>query len=174
MIKKFLAIAILALLPIAGAQAIVYDFSYDWGGGQYVSGQLEGDLQGDGDTIYVSEVFADIFTPGGPYYADTTVDYVVDQNYPPHDSFGIVSLSGMLMDFVLHTGTHPGSCGNVDSICLITDLSYGSIGGTDLGYDLENWSISVANVDVPEPAALSLLGLGLMGMGFRRKFKRTA
>lgn len=172
MLKNLFATALLITWSFAqSTQAgVMYDFSYDWGGGQSIVGQLEGDLQGDGDTIHVTDVLANIFTPGGPYTADTGADYFVDRNAgTTHDTFGIVSLSGFVMDFVLHRGSHGGSCGYVDSVCLFSSSSW--VGGRNTGFSPDNWRIASS---VPEPATLGLLGLSLLGMGVARKYRRLS
>lgn len=173
MLKKLLAIALFAMastFAAQSAQAALYNFSYTFNATESIAGQLVGDLQGDGNTIHVTDVFATITTPTGPYSVDTTGAYFVDRNLTSlHDTFGIVSLNGLIMDFVLHTVDHTGSCGASNSVCLVTP-SVAFVGGRNVGYSSRNWNISSGSV--PEPGTLALLSFGLLGMVLSRRATR--
>lgn len=171
MLKKFIAVATVVIMPAIYAQpvqAALWDFSYDFDGVQSIDGQLVGDLQLDLDTINVTDVFAIITTPGGPYSVDTTVDYFLGLN-SQHDVGAIVSITGITMDFILHQNLpHGSSCFESTAMCLIADTGQAIIGGVDLrNYDPRRWEIS----RVPEPSIIALFGLGLLGLGFARRRK---
>lgn len=175
-LKRFVAVATVVTMPAIFAQsahaAMMWDYSYDFGGGQNITGTLTGDLQLDLDTIHITDITGIITTPSGPYNVDT-LTYYVDQNFPPHDTFGIVSLSGLTMDLVLHRipTPHGGSCGNIDSVCLITVGNFAFVGGRNVGYDPDNWTIGRV---VSEPSIITLFGLGLLGFGIARRRKVQA
>jgi hypothetical protein len=173
MLKKFIALATLVIVPTIFAQSVqagmIYDFSYDFDGAQSISGHLYGDLQVDLNTIHVTDVWATIITsPSGPFSVDTTAGYFVDQgpNFS-HDTYGIVSLSGSIMEFIVHTLGHSNSCGDVNAVCIGTRFGE-RVGGVDTGdYNASDWTISA----VPEPSIIALFGLGLLGLGFARRRK---
>ena len=58
-----------------------------------------------------------------------------------------------------------------------SDVSFGFRGNTDQGWTdeafaIDNVRVSINSTDVPEPSALALLSLGLLG-AFRRKAKNS-
>ena len=60
----------------------------------------------------------------------------------------------------------------------ITDLSGNNAGYTDTAgswvYSQSGASFSSQNATVPEPGTIALLGLGLLGIGFVSRFRKSA
>ena len=172
--KSFVAALALAVLPFSAATAQqVWNFSYDAGTG-VLTGQLNGTLQGDSNSILINSLLSAAWngTPGVP------LTYL--NSLPGHDGgFAgnpLTTLDGSFQDwiacnnsncndgFVLTTGDFLGPAFN-------SGVTYGQL---FVPYNRAAWSISAATGAVPEPESWALLiaGFGLVGAVARRR--RTA
>lgn len=160
-------------LPKA-AQAAQFNFSYTASTG-VLTGMLEGDLQADNDTVFVTAVPMASFAPPAPgtppfpaLPALNSVTTLFGGSAPP-----TVSLSGLTMD--LYTATSDGNDGFSFAPAGILAGVPVFIGGTSFGgtaepYDPANWSLTPKSV--PEPSAV--VALALVGGGFLLSQRRKA
>lgn len=81
-----------------------------------------------------------------------------------------MAIGGSISDTINLVADTPSFWGVID-IAGITSLTFEASGGPIVGFDAV--SFGQANVSVPEPASIVLLGLGLVGIGFSRKKKST-
>lgn len=166
---KSIYLAMVAVLLSPTAHADLFTFSYDTGVG-VLSGQLDGILQGDGDTVEVSDILGIPQLDGSDLFPMPFVGSLFDYEMVLTFSGigpGIVSLSGSIMDII---ACDVDSCdqGFLFSNILGDGIFASSFADGDL-FDSANWSLTA--VSVPEPGTLALLGIGLLGMGMSRRKK---
>ena len=161
-----LALATVASFSLSkAAQAAQFNFSYTISPGNILSGMIDGDVQADNDTVFVTAVTMPLFNgvPGPPLPFLSSASTVVQGLLVPP----VVSLSGLTMD--LYNATSSGDDGFVFVPASLFGLSVfnsgDSYGGTFEPYNPANWSLTPKSVPVPEPSAvvaLALVGGGLL------------
>ena len=176
---KLLLLALVALGP-ATASASLIDFRYEFGSGSVLAGQVNGTVQGDGDSFVVNSFGAvtlnDIaLDPIAPSEVCSGADFPACGNLPT------MSFSGNVMDiFVCAMGfnrfgncsfAHEGgfyfsSTGHYQFARAGVPNSSGNLFVTDWRYSPGNWSASLATgaVDVPEPGTLALIAMGMLAL----------
>ena len=161
---------VMSLGAINGAEAASFNFSYTLENGDILSGMLEGEVQSDGDTVFVSEILMPMFNgvPGIELpFVQSFIEQITGTLRNP-----TVSFSGSAMDIV--TCDSPdcidgfGFDGNgvlIGSSIYSGGLSYGDLAEP---YNSDRWQLS--SKDVPEPASvLGLLAVGALGAASKAK-----
>ena len=163
---------------LPAADAAFFQFSYTLENTSVLSGIMEGDIQPDGNTVFVSAVINPMFDdqPGPPLpYLKSINEFT----YPTMPTPPTVSFDGMKMDLCATIG--PNCSGN-DGFWFDTVVqNYGSkvyAGGTSYGdvreeYHADNWKLVQVPeplVQVPEPSAiLGLVAVSIIGVVSRIK-----
>lgn len=179
--KKTLIAAALGLAcVIPQAEASLFNFSYTLAGGDVIAGQVDGTLQADNNTLVINSVldfatFNGVDGPSLPFVASVDTFINITPGLSP-----TLTLDGSFMDFIACTD---GSCNDGLSFNAGNSFSLLVAGGTPVynsgaafGNTLEpfntaNWNIQA----VPTPAAIWLLGSGLIGLfGMRKKLNFAA
>ena len=162
-----LALATVASFSLSkAAQAAQFNFSYTISPGNILSGMIDGDVQADNDTVFVTAVTMPLFNgvPGPPLPLLSSASTAFEGLLVPP----VVSLSGLTMDLYNVT-----SSAGEDGFAFAPASVFGSpvfasgdsYGGTFGPYNPANWSLTPKSVPVPEPSAvvaLALVGGGLL------------
>ena len=150
------------LMSTSPAVAAVFNWSYTTEGNDVYTGMLEGDIQGDGNTVEVTSVFMTQLNG-----SDLPETPIIRNSEGLLDSTGVVSLNGMMMDLGACTDT---AC---DDGIFIGDLGLGASNffstTTNFGdnfddFNAANWELTekIDVAGVPEPSlTFALVGLGL-------------
>lgn len=174
--KSSLAVAGAVLLTLAGidsAEAASFNFSYILESGNELAGMLEGDLQSDGDTIFVNAITMPTFNGLAAPELPFTEAFSTFLGGP--DTEAKVSFSGLIMDVIACTDSNCFDGFLFDSSgAAFGDPAYSSgisYGDTFEIYAPARWTLTAkAAEDVPEPATLlGLLAVGGLGLTVTRK-----
>jgi len=161
-----LALATVASFSLSkAAQAAQFNFSYTTGAGDIISGMIDGDVQADNDTVFVTAVTMPLFNgvPGPPLpFLSSATTVIVGPQVPP-----TVSLSGLTMDLFSATSSQEDGFAFVPAFIsgATAFLGGSSYGSTSELYNPANWSLTPKSVPVSEPSAvvaLALVGGGLL------------
>jgi len=164
----------LGVLDTHPAQAADFNFSYTNNEGDTISGELVGTLQGDNNTVIVSQIISNSFD-GTPGPALTSLDSFSDLDF----GTGIaptVSLNGLVVDIVAFDASR------TDAFGISTNPNYGSPVYASLGfygnissgepYNPANFTLTpVAQAPEPLTTLGSLTAAGL-GVVLRRRQKQ--
>lgn len=162
---KFAVIVLILLcLPMAAqATPIGYSFDYTFSSGAVLSGMLSGELQSDNDTVLVDTVSMVSYS-GLPVleFPETLIRTTASISGAFMD-LATAAPNGVLGGWILFNPTQ-GDFAAVVARPDFSRLEYEA-------FDASRWNL-VAKV--PEPATLAIMGLGLAGIGFRRRERNTA
>ncbi|NES70356.1 MAG: PEP-CTERM sorting domain-containing protein [Okeania sp. SIO2D1] len=165
------AAAVAASVTLAGAaEAASFNFSYTLESGDVLAGMLEGDIQADGDTVFVSAITMPTFNGvAGPdlNFVESWIELLLGADGSP-----TVSFSGLVMDIfacdTLDCSGDPDGFAFESTGSLVGFPAYGggeSYGGVSELYNSDNWELTAKNLEsTPEPASvLGLLAFGAVG-----------
>ena len=177
---KLSALAVALLLSMS-AQATIFNFSYTSGNGHVTTGSFSGTANGqyvDGVTD-VSVFFDGIaFVGNGSLFSHAGICSPWP-NCAWTTNPGVVSFSGALNNFMFVDTNYPVVPGYINYFAFSNVNPLGPVVQT-LGPSFDvyeypanpsTWAVTEAS-SVPEPATLSLLALGLLGIGAARRSNR--
>ncbi len=153
------------LMSTSSATAAVFNWSYTTEGNDVYTGMLEGDIQGDGNTVEVTSVFMTQLNGSNLPETSTITDSFATEN-----TMGFVTLDNSLIDF--------GACNEATLSCenngIFISLDFGfftangdfspETGDLNESFALSRWDLTekASVTAVPEPSlTFALIGLGL-------------
>ncbi|MGK7878619.1 MAG: PEP-CTERM sorting domain-containing protein [Crocosphaera sp.] len=149
------------------AEAALFNFSYTSESGDIVSGMLEGEVQGDNDTVIVSAITMPMFN-GSPApdvnFIDSVSNFAEASGFPP-----TVSLTGTVTSMDIAACVDPDCFDGFSFDGLQTFapgfsiyFSGASYGDANEVYNPANWSLTAKSVEsVPEPS--TIISLAMVG-----------
>jgi hypothetical protein len=161
------------IVSTAPAEAASFNFSYTLQSGSVLAGMLEGDLQADNDTVFVTGIsmptFNGVAGPDLPFIQSVSEFFGLGTAAPT------VSLSGAVMDII---ACESASCFDgfafEASGAVLGSPAYSSgsfYGAITEPYNPQNWTLTPKDTTpIPTPALLP----GLLGMGVAALRKRKA
>jgi hypothetical protein len=164
---------VLSLGAMNTAEAAGFNFSYTLENGDILSGMLEGEVQSDGDTVFVSGITMPMFNgapaPDVPFLSSIESFFGLPTLTPT------VSLSGSIMSLITCTSSACEDGFLFDTSGLVADdedvslyLSGSAYGNVAELYNPDRWELTAK--DVPEPASmLGLLAVGALGAASKLK-----
>ncbi|MDF2387705.1 PEP-CTERM sorting domain-containing protein [Nostoc ellipsosporum NOK] len=165
----------LSMFSTSKAAAVTFNFSYQFSSGNLLSGNFEGDLGLDADTISnISNLNAQFSALPGVTYnnarlfsSNTSLPAIASLSGNQVDIFGTNFTFGNGEGFLLFNSLNVASVGNAG----ITDI-FLFIGGTREyeNFNINSWKATIASV--PEPSVI--LGLATLGTGLLVSRKKSA
>ena len=175
-------LALVALGPATAAASLI-EFEYEFGSGAVLAGEVSGTFLGDNDT-FVVDTFGTVTLNNIVLNAIGAGDVCSGADFPRCGNSPLMSLSGSVMDiFVCTLGFNRfGNCSFARDggffFSTVGPYQFARAGAPGAGFHTDypvranRWSAN--RVDVPEPATLALLGLGLMAIPFLRGQRRRS
>ena len=169
------------VLSVGVAEAATFGFSYTFEDGSLLSGEVEGELQDDNDTVFVSSVLEFLFNDIDLTSSiDSVLSYSEVTGFTAPET--VMSLSGTSMDFAIFIDEVCNGVGIFDSETPLGEAFGGSLAAyafPETGlmretYAEESWTMAALDTgdeaSVPEPSlALGLMAIAAGSKALKRK-----
>ncbi len=165
-------------LAVSSASAALFNFTYSFDDGTFVSGSLSGDQNGQ----FVDNVSGVSFTVNGLSFVDPIFTFSYDSNTTSYLPGPVVSFDLAQNNFVFATSDLAASdfsynylfaiLGSSTGVDLVTAYTYDPyVGSQETSDTPARWSLTLA--PVPEAGStLALSGIALLGLIAGRRFRR--